>query len=132
MVQYFYPNLEVMADTPASDPDYWDEVLTQFIPTVGLATSSLSYQLALMQFIAKIDDTHANLWSSLNARPPLGSCYLPVNVRFVQGLPVVVGYLSATTGPASGLLVGDILQQLDGANISGLITQWTPFYADSN
>ena len=35
-------------------------------------------------------------------------------------------------GPPSGLLPGDLITQLDGNAVSGLVTQWTPLYADSN
>src|ERR1017187_4509608 len=131
MVQYFYPDRDVMANDPSSSPNYWDDVLTQSIPGIATAQSSLEYQQQLLLTIAKINDTHANLWSSLAARPPIGSCQLPVQVRFVQGRPGVTGYLSAH-GAASGLHGGDVIQQLDGAAVTDLVTQWTPYYADSN
>ena len=132
MVQYFYPNRDVMADDPLSSPNYWDDVLKQSIPGIATAQNSLAYQQQLLLFIAKIHDTHANLWSSLAARPPLGVCQLPVQIRFVEGLPVVGRYLSSTTGPASGLKVGDVIERLDSAPVEDLVAQWTPYYADSN
>ena len=131
MVQYFYPDRDVMANDPSSSPNYWDHVLTQSIPGIATAQSGLEYQQQMLLTIAKINDTHANLWSSLAARPPIGSCQLPVQVRFVQGSPVVTGYLSPD-GAASGLLVGDVIQKLDGIAVTDLVTRWTPYYADSN
>src|ERR1017187_9175475 len=118
MVQYFYPDRDVMADAPAGSPNYWDDVLQQSIPAIALAKSSLQYQQQLLLFVAKIHDTHANLWSSLAARPPIGNCQLPVQLRFVEGVPAVVGFLSPTAGPASGLQVGDVIQQLDGTAVA--------------
>jgi len=56
---------------------------------------------------------------------------LPVQVRFVQGSPVVTGYLSAD-GASSGLEVGDVIEQLDGTAAADLVAQWTPYYADSH
>lgn len=132
MVQYFYPNRDVMADDPAASPDYWNNALEESIPAVALAKSSLSYQQELIKFIARIHDTHANLWSSIAARPPTGACYLPVDVRFVEGKPLVIRYNSATAGPASGLKPGDLIEQLDGVPIDDLVTLWRPIYADSN
>ncbi len=132
MVEYFSPNRDIMSDDPASSRDYWSEVLVESIPRIALAADSLSYQQELIRFVAKINDTHSNLWSSLYARPPIGSCYLPVDVRFVEGVPVVLRYTSATGGPASGLMPGDVIRQLNGIAISELVAQWTPFYADSN
>lgn len=130
MVQYFYPNRDVIANDPASSPNYWDGVLQQSIPGIATAQSSLAYQQQLLHFKAMINDTHSGI-SNLGGRPPIGPCQLPVQVRFVQGSPLVVGYLSAD-GANSGLQVGDVIQQLDGNAITDLVTQWTPYYTDSN
>ena len=132
MVQYFYPNRDVMADDPANQPDYWDTVLQDSIPGIALAKTSLAFQQEMLKFIARIHDTHANLWSSIAARPPIGSCYLPVDVRFVEGRPVVLRYTSETAGPASGLKPGDAIDRLDGVAVDELVAQWRPIYADSN
>jgi C-terminal processing protease CtpA/Prc len=35
-------------------------------------------------------------------------------------------------GPPSGLLPGDLITQLDGANVSDLVSQWSPLYTASN
>ncbi len=132
MVQYFYPYRDVMADDPAASPNYWSEVLEQSIPGIALAKDRLAYNRELMKFIVKINDTHANLWTSLAMRPPVGSCQLPVDVRFVEGVPLVFRYTSASAGPDSGLEPGDIIERLDGIAVSELISQWRPYYADSN
>jgi len=131
MVQYFYPNRDIMSDDTA-DTDYWDNVLSEFIPRIALAQTSVSYQQELMRFIAKINDTHANLWSSIGVRPPVGTCQLPVDVRFVEGRPMVLRDNSKTAGPASGLMPGDVIEELDGVAVDDLVAQWRPLYADSN
>ena len=132
IVQYFYPNRDIMSDDPAQSANYWDIVLEEFIPRLALAPDAVTYQQELMKFIAKINDTHANLWSSLAVRPPIGSCQLPVDVRFVEGRPLVLRHISPTAGPASGLLPGDVIEALDGVAVDDLIQQWRPIYADSN
>ena len=132
MVQYFYPNRDIMSDDPADQPDYWNSVLAEFIPRIGLSGKATDYQQALMQFIARIHDTHANLWTSITWRPPVGACQLPVDVRFVEGKALVLRYNSPTAGPASGLMPGDVIDQLDGVAVSDLVNMWRPFYADSN
>jgi hypothetical protein len=123
MVEYFYPDRNVMADDPVKLANYWDNVLKDSIPALALAGNKFSYQQELMKVIAKINDTHANLWSSLNVRPPIGTCRLPVDVRFVEGKPIIFQYLSAAFGPASNLMLGDIIEQLDGVSINDLIAQ---------
>ncbi len=132
MVQYYYPNRDIMADDPATAPGYWDGVLTASVPKIALANTSLAYQQEMIRFIGMIHDTHANLWTSLSARPPIGSCQLPVNVRFVEGLPLVDRYTSKSSTPPAGLQLGDVIEQMDGVAVTDLLKQWRPFYADSN
>jgi C-terminal processing protease CtpA/Prc len=131
MVQYFYPNRAIMSDDP-SQTNYWDQVLADSIPLIGLAADSVTYQQELIRFIGRIHDTHANLWSTLAARPPYGVCYLPVDVRFVEGSAFVLRNTDISAGPAAGLLPGDVIVQLDGSDVSDLVKQWAPLYADSN
>jgi C-terminal processing protease CtpA/Prc len=132
MVEYFYPNRDVMSDDPAHSGDYWDDVLEEFIPRIALAPDIVAYQQELMKFIVNINDTHANLWTSIGVRPPIGPCQLPVDVRFVEGQPVVLRDISKTAGPVAGLLPGDVIEQLDGIPVSDLVNQWRSIYADSN
>lgn len=82
--------------------------------------------------IAKVHDTHANLWSSLQVRPPVGKCQLPMVMRFVENSAVVSGYAQAETGRATGLQIGDIVLDLDGTPVSELVNRWRPYYAASN
>jgi C-terminal processing protease CtpA/Prc len=131
MVQYFYPNRAIMSDDPAQT-NYWDQVLAESIPLIGLAVDSFTYQQELIRFIGRIHDTHANLWSTLAARPPFGTCYLPVDLRFVEGSAYVLRNTGISARPAADLLPGDVIVQLDGSNVSDLVTQWAPLYADSN
>jgi hypothetical protein len=118
IVEYWYPYRNLVGDD-------WDRVLHDgIVPIVG-AKSADDYQRQLMTVIAKVQDTHANLWSSLAARPPLGPCQVPVSVRFVEKRPVV-------TAGIGDLRPGDEVQALDGVSIATLVRDWTPYYAASN
>ena len=86
-----------------------------------------------MALIARVHDTHANLWSSLDARPPTGACQIPVTLRFIENQAVVTGYSHAESGPATGLQVGDVVTRTRRrSRSSDLVERWTPFYAASN
>ena len=128
IVHYFYPARDTMADTPANTVAYWEAALTDAIPRIALAKTRESYQLELIRLIAKINDTHANLWSSLDVRPPTGACRLPVHIRFIEGVPLVI----RTIGASAGLEPGDRLVAMDGVAIGDLMKEWAPFYAASN
>ena len=126
IVQYWYPNRNILDES-------WDRVLTQFIPRIALAKDKTSYQLETIALIAKVTDTHANLWSAPpQIRPPAGDCQLPVITRFVEDRAVVSGFSDAATGAATGLTVGDVIDGIDGMAMSTLVTRWTPYYPASN
>jgi C-terminal processing protease CtpA/Prc len=124
IMQYWAPYREVAGQD-------WPTVLAAFIPKVALAKDKDAYALAMMELIAKANDTHANLWGSLNLRPPIGKCALPVTVRFVDDQPVVAA-ISTDAKEPSAMQRGDLLESVDGAQVLSLIAAWTPFYADSN
>ncbi len=106
--------------------------LTAFIPRIALAADAAAYKRELLAFIATVHDTHANLWSSLDVRPPVGTCTIPVNLRFIENQAVVTGYTDAASGSASGLKPGDVVTALDGDPVTQLVERWSPFYAASN
>lgn len=125
VIEYWFPYRDVLGEN-------WDEVLTQFIPRIGLAKNADTYQRELMALIARAHDTHANLLSSLRLRPPAGDCQLPVTVRFVENAAVVAGYAAGEAGKATGLKVGDVITGLDGVPVPKLVESWAPFYGASN
>jgi C-terminal processing protease CtpA/Prc len=125
IVEYWFPYRDVIEGS-------WDEQLTAFIPRMALAADGDEYVRELMAFIAIIHDTHANLWSSLDARPPVGRCQMPVTLRFIENQPVVTGYQNAQSGPATGLQIGDVVTAIDGVTIKELLERWSRYYAASN
>lgn len=124
IVQYFSPYRDVIGEP-------WEDVLRRFVPRVALARTRDSYQLELMALIASVHDTHANLWSSLAVRPPVGDCQAPVTVRSVEGSLLIAGTRSDAEGE-SGLKVGDVILGMDGVPVRKWIERWRPFYAASN
>jgi C-terminal processing protease CtpA/Prc len=125
IMQYWSPYRTVAGED-------WPHVLADFVPKVALAKDKDTFQLAMMAVIAKANDTHANLWSSIQLRPPVGDCGLPINIRFVEKLAVITGYAAKISTESSGFKVGDIVEGIDGSPLAKLIEMWTPLYADSN
>jgi len=124
IIEYWFPYRDVM------DED-WDAVLAQFIPRITLATSRESYQRELMALIARAHDSHANLWTPLDVRPPTGACRLAVSMRFI-GDDAVVSRYTADAAEASGLRIGDVVTAIDGEPLSTLMAKWRPYYPASN
>jgi hypothetical protein len=126
VIEYWFPYRNQL------DED-WDKVLSEFIPRIALAKDRTAYELETIALISKVTDTHANLWSaSPEVRPPAGSCQLPVITRFIEGQAVVTGYSNASTGPATGVQIGDVVEALDGTRVAELVKRWEPYYPASN
>lgn len=125
IITYWYPNRDVL------DQD-WGQVLAEFIPRIALAKSKDAYQLETIALIARVTDTHANLWNApQQVRPPAGDCQLPVTARFIGNRAVVTGY-SEVAGAATGLKIGDVIERLDGVPVEDLVARWAPYYPASN
>jgi C-terminal processing protease CtpA/Prc len=124
IIEYWFPYRDLLSED-------WDKVLIDSLPRIALAKSSDAYQLAMIELIARVHDSHANLWSSLRVRPPTGTCQLPVNIRFIEGRPVISGY-AGQAGETSGMKPGDIITELDGVAVAKLMEGWTRYYAASN
>lgn len=125
IVEYWYPNRDVIGED-------WDGVLREFAPRLAGADTRDTYAAAMMALIARVHDTHANLWSSLDVRPPRGRAQVPVRIRFAEGQAVVCGYAHDRLGPACGLQVGDAILAIDGVPVDTLVARWRPMYAASN
>lgn len=125
IVEYWAPDRDVVGED-------WPNVLSEFIPRAMLAKDKDSYSSEMMALIAEIHDTHANLSSSLNLRPPVGTCRLPIDVRFIKGSAVVTGFTSEGPGKDSGLERGDEIRTIDGIPVYRLVADWSPLYSASN
>ena len=125
IVEYWFPYRDLLERS-------WDEELTAFIPRIAVASTADDYKREMLAFIARIHDTHANLWSSLDARPPVGRCSIPITLRFIENQLVVTGRRDAAAESASALQRGDVISGLDGVSITDLVERWSPFYPASN
>ena len=125
IVEYWFPYRDVIGPS-------WDDELTAFIPRIAMANDSDTYKREMIALIARVHDTHANLWSSLDVRPPTGTCQIPITLRFIEDQAVVTGSSNAAADASSGLQPGDVLSAIDGVAVPELVKRWSPYYAASN
>lgn len=125
IIEYWFPYRDVIGED-------WDDVLVEFLPRMTGIETRDEYILRLIEFSARINDTHANLWGHLDVQPPRGSSKLPVVLRFVEDQVVVTGYSHPDLGPATELRVGDVVEEIDGVPVDSLVSTLRPFYPASN
>nr|WP_295774954.1 S41 family peptidase [Rhodoferax sp.] len=126
IVEYWFPYRDIMGEN-------WDAVLRASIPKVMLATDLIGYQREMIALIARAHDSHANLRSSIAVRPPLGTCSVPVNVRFIGDQQLVIWGDAQAAAPSDiDLKRGDIITHIDGQAVTTLVQDWSPYYPSSN
>ncbi len=126
MIQYFFPYKYLI------DED-WKGVLAEFIPKFLGADNELEYQLAVVELIARVHDTHANLWSRADALSGWkGVRYAPVELVFAEQKAVVKGFYLDDGDRITGLLAGDVITHINGKKVEEIMEGRLKYYPASN
>lgn len=126
IIQYCFPYKNLIEED-------WKGVLKEFIPKMNAAANELDYKLACLELIARVHDTHANIWgneSTLNEY--WGVNFAPLKIEFVEDRAVVTGYHSDSLGKETGLLVGDVIEKVNNEPVSEIIKRQLKYTAASN
>ncbi len=126
MINYFFPYKHLM------DED-WNVKLKAYIPLFIKAKDELEYELAVVQIIGDIQDTHANLWGGADKIDQWkGLNYAPVHVRFIENQLVVTDYYNEELKNVVGLKIGDIITKINGNLIAKMVEEKSKYYPASN
>lgn len=125
VIEYWYPYRKKL------DAD-WPKILSESIRPVALANSKIEYEKSLLTLMSSIEDSHAAFNNSLlAARPPQGTCRLPLFLESVDQQFVVTGVFTHSEGDFSAR-PGDILTDMGGQPVKNLIKRFAPLYPASN
>ncbi|MFZ4523166.1 MAG: S41 family peptidase [Bacteroidales bacterium] len=125
-IQYFFPYKNLIEED-------WKGVLQEFIPEFVQAATETDYKLAVLKLIARVHDTHANIWGQDEAITKFkGVNYAPVEMNFIGKQAVVVGYYDQELGEKSGLKVGDVITAINNVPVKKIIQDKLKFTPASN
>ena len=126
MIRYFFPS------TYMTDKN-WDNVLKEYIPMFISAENELEYELAAIQIIGDINDTHAAFLGGGDKIQSLrGNNFAPFRVQFVEQNLIVTDYYNPELKEASGLEIGDIITHINGKTVESIVDSVKIYYPASN
>jgi hypothetical protein len=126
IIQYYFPYKNLI------DED-WNTVLSEFLPKFLNATGELDYKLTALALIARVHDTHANIWgNNVALQAYKGNYYAPVEVKFIENKAVVTNYSNKLYGEKTGLKKGDIIISINNKSIENIIKEKLPVTPASN
>ena len=126
MIQYFFPNRHLIGED-------WNKVLAEFIPVFCNARDTLAYELAAMELIARIHDTHANLWMGGVAIEEMKGDYTaPFKATFIENKLVVTEYYADSFPVKNILQIGDVISKIDGILVPDIVKKYLPLAPASN
>ncbi|PLW94348.1 MAG: peptidase S41 [Marinilabiliales bacterium] len=123
-IQYFYPY-------PYLIEGKWSDALEEFIPEFLAVGDEVSYSLLVLKLVSKINDTHGYLESDA-VENYFGRNFSAYKLSFIEGRPVVTGYLNEKLGMEDGLEPGDIIIDVNGENVRDMINRLAPYVPASN
>jgi C-terminal processing protease CtpA/Prc len=113
MIQYFFPYKYAIGTD-------WNAILPAVLDDFINAKDTTQYKLAVLKIINIVSDTHANIWGD-KLSDIFGDYQAPVQIRFIEGKPVVVGYYDEKLGAETGLQTGDEITHINKKPVAEVI-----------
>jgi len=125
IVEYWSPNRGIIGEN-------WVDVLNDFVPPMALASDKTEYKRTMLRLVARLNDTHTQLYPAYDVQPPTRIASVPVVVRWIENQAVISGWTLEPDGPETTLQIGDVILAVDGQKTEDLMAEWAPFYSASN
>lgn len=124
-VEYFFP---YKYETDQN----WNSVLSEMIPKFISINNNVDYQLALAELVAKTDDSHAFLSSSLISLTLYGNKKLPVEYSYAEGKLVITQIYNNRFHEKIPFVIGDVIYDINGKTIPQMINSLGKYIPASN
>lgn len=126
MINYFFPYKHLMEKD-------WNKTLEEYITLFINAKNELEYEMAAIQIIGDVKDSHANIWGGGDKIAEWkGQYYPPVHLRFIEDKLVVTDYYNYDMNDKVGLEIGDVITKINDEPVEQLVKEKSKYYPASN
>ncbi|MEA3478486.1 MAG: S41 family peptidase [Bacteroidota bacterium] len=126
IIQYYFPYKNLIEED-------WKGVLKEFIPKMNAAGKELDYKLTCLELIARVHDTHANVWGNDGALNKYWGVHLaPLKITFIEDQAVVTDFYKEDLGKETDLLVGDVIEIVNDEPVSEIVKKQLKYTPASN
>jgi len=124
-VEYFFP-YKYQTDQA------WNDVLSEMIPKFLNVNNDESYHLTLAELVAKVDDSHAFLYSPLINANQYGKRKVPVEYIYAEGKLVITKVIRNKFNEEILLKTGDVIYDISGRTIPQMVNSFGKYVPASN
>ena len=126
IIHYFFPNKHLIEED-------WKGVLKEFIPKFVNTKDESGYKLTCLELIARIHDTHANVWNAHEVISEYwGKNFTILRTTFIDEQAIVSGFRNDSIGKLTGLNIGDKITKVNGITVSDWILKHKKYVPASN
>lgn len=124
IIQYYFPYKNLIEED-------WKDVLSEFIPRFIRAGNETEYQLAVLELMARVHDTHANFVDGKLFK------YWGINqpafaIEFIKNKAIVSAYIHSELSKNIGLKIGDEITMINGTSVSEIVQDQLKYTPASN
>lgn len=124
IINYFYPSKYLIGEN-------WDTVLKEMIPVFLNAKDTLSYQLAILELVTKLNDSHAYFTTPYLFRY-FGEKFTPFMVQIINNKAVVTKILNDSLAKIDNIKIGDAILEIDGKSVEQILRENWKYIPASN
>ncbi|MBB4807577.1 C-terminal processing protease CtpA/Prc [Chryseobacterium defluvii] len=126
IIQYYFPYKNLIQED-------WKNVLSEFIPKFINAKNETEYTLSALEIIARIHDTHANVWGNNKVLAQyFGKRYTPFELTFAENKAVINDFYNKNLAEEAGLEKGDVITEINGKPVEKIIKELLKYIPASN
>lgn len=124
IINYFFP-YKYLTD------QNWNDALPEMIPKFKYAKDTVSYHMAIMELVGKVDDSHA-IFGTKYTFEYFGYKWAPFKFKIIDNKVIVTGFYNDSLCARNDIIHGDIFLSVDNKNIEEIIAERLKYIPGSN